>query len=70
MSLSADKSRLDSLTRELARTWHQAKDAWRDEKAHEFEQKYLEEIFAGVKTTIIKIEKLDSVLAKVRSDCE
>ena len=70
MSLNADKSRLDSLTRELARHWAQTKDDWRDAKSLEFEQKFMEGLLTAVNVTIANIEKLDSVLAKVRNDCE
>ena len=70
MSLNASKSRLDSISKELFVQWEQTKNYWRDQKAIEFEQKYLDELFRLGDKTILIIEKLDEILKKVRSDCE
>jgi hypothetical protein len=70
MSLNASKSRLDSISKELSVQWEQTKNYWRDQKALDFEQKYLDELFRYTGKTILVIEKLDEILKKVRSDCE
>ena len=70
MSLNAGKSRLAGTTRELLLQWEEAKNHWRDQKADEFEKKFLEELFVYADKTAVVIEKLDEVLKKVRSDCE
>ncbi|HUE37043.1 MAG TPA: hypothetical protein VMO20_06605 [Candidatus Acidoferrum sp.] len=70
MSLNASKSRLDSISKELSIQWEQTKNYWRDQKALDFEQKYLDELFRYAGKTILVIEKLDEILKKVRSDCE
>lgn len=70
MNLNANKSRLASSTRELARQWEQAKNHWRDQKSEEFQKKYLEELFLYSDKAVLVMEKLDELLKKVRSDCE
>ena len=70
MNLNANKSRLIGITRELSVQWEETKNHWRDQKADEFEKKFLEELFVYVDKTAVVIEKLDEVLKKVRSDCE
>jgi hypothetical protein len=70
MSLNANKSRLDGLTKELSIQWEQTKNFWRDQKSLEFEQKYLDELFRYTSKTVLVIEKLDEILKKIRSDCE
>jgi hypothetical protein len=70
MNLNANKSRLAGISRELANQWTETQNFWRDQKATEFEKKYLEELFVSADKTMAVIEKLDEVLKKVRSDCE
>jgi hypothetical protein len=70
MNLSANRSRLAGITRELSVQWEETKNFWRDQKSDEFEKKYLEALFAYADKTVHVIEKLDEVLKKVRSDCE
>ena len=70
MNLNANKSRLAGITRELSNQWTETQNFWRDQKATEFEKKYLEELFVYANKTMAVIEKLDEVLKKVRSDCE
>ena len=70
MSLNASKSRLDAISKELSVHWEQTKNYWRDQKALDFEQKYLDELFRYSTKTILVLEKLEEILKKVRSDCE
>ena len=70
MSLSANKARLQAVTRDLSSQWHQTKDHWQDVKAQEFEHKYLEDLFASVDAATEVIDQLDKVIARIRSDCE
>ncbi|HXE42507.1 MAG TPA: hypothetical protein VN516_05740 [Candidatus Baltobacteraceae bacterium] len=68
--MAGSKSRLVGATKELQLKWEQTKNYWRDQKSMEFEQRYLQELFAGVDKTIVIVEKLDELLKKVRHDCE
>jgi len=70
MNLSGSKSRLIGATKELSLKWEWTKDHWRDQKAMEFEHRFLQELFADLDKTVIIVDKLDELLKKVRSDCE
>jgi hypothetical protein len=68
--MNASGARLEALTRELRIEWQQTKTTWNDAKSLEFEQKYLQELFATVERTLSTIEQLDKVVTKIRKDCE
>jgi hypothetical protein len=70
MSLTADRTRLRAITKELAVRWEETKDHWRDARSEEFEQRFMQELLARVDKTVAAIEKLEQVVARVRSDCE
>ncbi len=62
--------RLAALTKELWLQWQATKDSWHDTKSHEFEQKYMLELFSSVEKTGTVIEQLDKVITKIKKDCE
>lgn len=70
MSLRANGSKLQAVTRELANQWQLTREYWRDVKSLEFEQKYMAELLAGVDRALTVIEQLDRLVTKIRSDCE
>ncbi|PYM13823.1 MAG: hypothetical protein DME18_08095 [Verrucomicrobia bacterium] len=70
MSTSANGARLAALTKDLLGRWRQTRDYWRDDKAREFEERYLLELESTVNAAISGIANLETVLRKVRSDCE
>ena len=70
MSASANGARLAALTKELLVRWQYTREYWRDNKAREFEQRYLLELESTVNSAITGIANLESVLRKIRSDCE
>ena len=69
MSLNASRGRLAALTKNLAGKWYDTKDKWRDAKAQEFEQKYINDLTDNVSSALAVIEKLDETLTKIRKDC-
>ncbi|MEM7010321.1 MAG: hypothetical protein AAF585_02455 [Verrucomicrobiota bacterium] len=69
MRLNTAKSRLASVSKELNRQWENTKIVWRDQKALEFEQRYMNPMFESVENALAAIEKLDKVISKVRNDC-
>ena len=44
MNLSATKSRLAAITKELSLQWVETKNYWRDSKSLEFEHRYIDEL--------------------------
>lgn len=70
MSEGGHAARLVNLTRELLQRWHQTREVWADVKALEFEQRFIRELEAEVNATLPAIEQLESILQRVRQDCE
>jgi len=70
MSVSSNSNRLSAVTKELLNHWRETREHWRDAKSAEFENRYLQELFAGVDTTNSVIEQLDKVLKKIKNECE
>lgn len=64
------KNRLLGLTKELAADWAVTKDSWRDAKAREFEQQYINELTAAVNSAVVHMDALERVLRQIREDCE
>lgn len=70
MSLGGNRSRLVATTKELSLKWDDTKNYWKDDKSREFEQRYLQELFAHADRAVTVIEKLDEILNRIRKDCE
>jgi hypothetical protein len=70
MNLSGNKGRMTGLTREISLKWAETKNHWQDARSREFEGRHMLELVANVDRAIIIMDKLDVLLAKVRSDCE
>ena len=70
MNLSANRSRLSAISKELSHRWRETKNHWRDARSEQFERKYLDELMVRVEKTVTVIEKLDEILTRVRKDCE
>lgn len=70
MSASAGGARLATLTRELLARWHQTREHWRDDKAREFEERYILELESAVNSAASGIADLERIIGKIRSDCE
>lgn len=70
MSLVSSKGRLIAISKDLSNAWRDTKIYWRDAKAREFESKYIVPLIDNVESAATAIDKLDKILAKVRSDCE
>jgi hypothetical protein len=63
-------ARLEGITKELRLQWHQTKDHWADAKCLEFEQKYMQELFASVERAVGVIDQLDKLVTKIKKECE
>ncbi|MHC1764091.1 MAG: hypothetical protein AB9869_07275 [Verrucomicrobiia bacterium] len=70
MNLNATRTRVESLTRELLRSWDETKGLWRDSKAQDFDAQYMQELAARTSKASAAIEKLEQLLTRVRNDCE
>jgi hypothetical protein len=70
MSTKGSGSNLAQAVKDLSNAWEQTKSQWHDVKSQEFERTYIEILPAHVKHAAAVIEEIDSLLKKVRSDCE
>ena len=70
MSLNSSKSRLATLTKDLAARWRETREYWRDDKAREFEQRYMDDLLSGVTNALNNIDNLERIINQIRSDCE
>ncbi len=70
MKMTSSGSAVAGLTKELSRSWDDKKTSWRDQKALEFEQRYLNKLFDSVDSAMAVIDKLDKAVEQVRRDCE
>jgi len=66
MSLSANKSRLATISKELSIHWQHTKERWPDLKSQEFERKYVEELLTSVDAALSVIDQMDKLAAKIR----
>lgn len=70
MSMSGSKGLLTLATRNLQARWGETRFSWRDRKAQEFEEMYLEELMTSVNSALRVIDELDKLLEKVHADCD
>jgi hypothetical protein len=70
MITSASGAQLAALTKELLNRWQQTRESWMDDKAREFEERYMLELESMVRSATTSIANLEGVIRKVRSDCE
>ena len=70
MSANASGARLAALTKELLARWEQTREHWRDDKAREFEERYLLELQSMVNSAMANIASIERTIRKVRDDCE
>ena len=70
MNLSGTNSNLAQALKEFRLEWEHTRNDWRDTKADEFAQRYLDQLPTQVGRTIRAIQELELILKKVRSECE
>lgn len=70
MSAAAGGTALIQAMKELSVEWDQARSSWRDSKSLEFEEKYLAELPQHIRRAAEAMEEIQTVLRKIRADCE
>jgi len=68
--MNASGTRLSAITKELWNQWLQTREYWQDAKSEEFQRRYLEELVSSVDKAVTVIEQLDTLVNKIRKDCE
>jgi hypothetical protein len=70
MTTQGSASQLESAWRDLAASWQQTCEDWRDAKSQEFEKRFLEKLPGLIMTARQAMEDIDILLRKMRHDCE
>ena len=70
MSTRGSAANLGEALKQLSRDWDDTKTYWRDVKSEEFERTYLSELPQQIARVLTVMEELDTLLRKVRNDCE
>ncbi len=70
MSVRVGSATLAQASKDLAVEWSRTKQAWRDQKAQEFEKKYLAALPLMIAHAAPVMEELDTILRKIKHDCE
>lgn len=68
--MTGAQNRLILLTRELLSAWGETRQDWRDDKAREFENRFLDELNSAVNAAGTNIETLERVLKQIHADCD
>ncbi|MCX7865878.1 hypothetical protein [Limisphaera sp. VF-2] len=68
--MTGAQNRLLGLLKDLQAHWDRTRECWRDDKALEFEQRFLNELTSQVNQTIAALDTLERVLQQIRRDCE
>ena len=68
--MTGAQNRLVMLTRELLTAWGETRQDWRDEKAIEFEKRFIEELNSGVNAAVTHGESLERILKQIHPDCD
>lgn len=70
MIIKSCASSLAQAAKDLSVEWRETKTRWRDGKAREFGEEYIDPIPPEVARAIEAMEELDRVLRRIRSECE
>ena len=70
MSMMESKGALSKATKELFEKWNQAKEIWTDAQSRDFEKNFLVQIEQDVRSAFSALDRMDSVIQKIRTDCE
>ncbi|MGC1481285.1 MAG: hypothetical protein WA771_12315 [Chthoniobacterales bacterium] len=70
MSLRSTAAALSEGSKELSRHWQDTRESWRDTKAREFSETYLEPIPTTVAKSVEAMAEIERFLKKVRAECE
>jgi hypothetical protein len=70
MGVHESRGNLNKAIKELMLRWSEARAAWDDVRAEEFEKQYLQQLEADLKMTGNAMDQMGILLHQVRRDCE
>lgn len=69
MSVRTGHAKLSRAAKDLFASWRRTKETWRDENSRQFEERYLSLLRSELRKAEAALERMDSVLHRVRHDC-
>jgi hypothetical protein len=70
MGVYEGRGQLAKAMKDLTQRWGETKMSWTDQKAEEFERRYVQQIEADLRQAVTAMEHMATVLHQVRRDCE
>ena len=70
MNTRTSASNLAAAMKDLSIAWQHTREHWNDVKSREFDDRYLEVCPQHVARATSAIEELETILKKIRTDCE
>jgi len=69
VSVAASHAQIARAAKDLLAAWTGAREAWRDENTDRFERQYIELLRAELRTAVLALESLNTILERVHHDC-
>ncbi len=70
MGVHESRGNLAKAYKELMNRWLETRQSWDDARAEEFEQKYLRELEADLRTAGSAMDQMGILINQARRDCE
>jgi hypothetical protein len=70
MNVAGSAGNLNEAVKELLAAWDQTRGYWRDAKAAEFGDKYIDALPVDVAKALSAMGDIDKILKKIRTACE
>ncbi len=70
MSVYAGQANLKRASGDLLARWNETRLVWRDDISRKFEERYIDPLVLQLRTAQEAMAHMDSVLGKIRRDCE
>jgi len=70
MSVIDSRAKLILAAKKLSSDWHQAREAWRDENARQFEQQFISVLELNIRAAVLAMERMGNALESAHHDCK
>ena len=70
MSAIDSRAKLILASKKLMADWHEVREAWRDENARQFEQKYMAVLELNIRAAVLAMERMGNAIESAHHDCK
>jgi hypothetical protein len=70
MSATDSRAKLILANKKLLAEWHQTREAWRDENARQFEEKYMASLEVNIRAAVLAMERMGNAIESAHHDCK